>query len=58
MSATLGIWLTGVAYTGESGNPGVGYKAGESRLIGVAYTSEVPLWLNNTAKILQNFKSL
>jgi hypothetical protein len=51
--------LTGVAYTGESGLPGVGYT-GDSRLIGVAYTGEVPevpLWLNNTAKILQNLKS-
>jgi hypothetical protein len=62
------IWLTGVgyagesrlgdvAYTGESGFPGIGY-AGDSRLIGVPYTGEVPLWLINTAKNGQNFKSL
>jgi hypothetical protein len=31
------IWLTNVGYTGES------------RLAGVAYTGDVPYWLNNTA---------
>ncbi len=41
-SATPVIWLTGADNTGES------------RLTGVAYTGEVPSWLNNTAKIGQN----
>jgi hypothetical protein len=62
------IWLTSVgytgesslacvAYTGESRLPGVGYTR-ESRLTGIAYIGEVPLWLNNTAKIRQKLKIL
>jgi hypothetical protein len=48
--------LTGVTYTGESRLAGVAYT-GNPIFAGVAYTSEFPSWLNNSAKILQNFKS-